>query len=63
VAFTQVKAFTPEVCKTVGLAYPGSNPGPATSKNQPLTCANGQGLISSRPVVSGQIRPFAAVRG
>jgi hypothetical protein len=29
---------------TVGLAYPGSNPGPATSEDSPLTCIYGHGL-------------------
>ena len=33
--FVQVTAFSPEVCKTVGFAYVGSNPTPAT------TCGNG----------------------
>jgi hypothetical protein len=30
VTFAQVSAFSPEVCKTVGFAYVGSNPTPAT---------------------------------
>ena len=31
-ALVQVTELSPEVCKTVGFAYPGSNPGPATSQ-------------------------------
>jgi hypothetical protein len=31
VTFVQVTAFSPGACKTVGLAYVGSNPTPATS--------------------------------
>jgi hypothetical protein len=34
--FVEVTAFPPEDCKTVGLAYDGSNPSPATtSGNNP----------------------------
>ena len=32
-AFAQVRALSPEVCKTVGSAYVGSNPTPATTYN------------------------------
>ena len=41
-------------CKTVGSAYPGSNPGPATiSLEQPLTSANTVGGCSVAPVSGG----------
>jgi hypothetical protein len=32
-AFAQVKGVSADICKTVGLAYVGSNPTPATSQN------------------------------
>ena len=42
---TLVKAISPGACKTVGSAYPGSNPGPATRKprSEPVTrkCVTG----------------------
>jgi hypothetical protein len=35
--FAQVTVFSPGACKTVGLAYVGSNPIPATSKTPAQT--------------------------
>jgi hypothetical protein len=47
--FTQVTVIPPEVCKTVGFAYPGSNPGPATTgRNAPELGRRGYGLILLR---------------
>jgi hypothetical protein len=33
-AFAQVKGMSADICKTVGLAYAGSNPTPATTQNR-----------------------------
>ena len=40
-----IDALHDELAKQSGgsQAYPDSNPGPATSKNQPLACTNGRG--------------------
>src|SRR5215472_4658680 len=48
------------VCKTVGLAYPGSNPGPATtSGNAPELARLSSGLILSHAAVCGLRHPHA----
>jgi hypothetical protein len=36
----QVRGVERRDCKSVGSAYPGSNPGPATQRIQPLTSPN-----------------------
>ena len=58
----QVSALSPEVCKTVGFAFPGSNPGPATrnrSSDTGVTC--GRRRRVSGPQHRWQ-RPCAGVR-
>ena len=44
----QVTGFPPEVCKTVGFAFPGSNPGPATTSERPVTGVPGSRADPSR---------------
>jgi hypothetical protein len=49
------------VCKTVGFAYPGSNPGPATtSENSPSPAGTPGGAAA---FLSGCVRPGPAVYG
>jgi hypothetical protein len=60
--FAQVRGFTPEVCKTVGSAYVGSNPTPATRfrRSEPVTLDCVTGFWRERERF---IRPSAVVRG
>jgi len=61
--FAQVMALWPEVCKTVGLAYPGSNPGPATTSGDPLELARcSSRLILLRVAVCRRRCPYAGRR-
>jgi hypothetical protein len=47
--FVQVAAFSPGACKTVGLAYVGSNPTPATNKTPGQTrCRRSSGTRKAR---------------
>src|SRR6266700_6341514 len=59
--FTQVKGMSADICKTVGLAYVGSNPTPATTQNcsSELVSAAFPSLSRKR---SGQPGAFAGLR-
>jgi hypothetical protein len=53
----QVRGVARWVCKSVGLAYPGSNPGPATpAQTAPTSDDSGEGLFRSCPAWSGTLR-------
>jgi hypothetical protein len=59
-AFPQVNAGMTAVCKTVGSAYPGSNPGPATTTSTNsllISPCSGEVLVFDCPVASGGNRP------
>jgi hypothetical protein len=60
--FAQARALQPEVCKTVGSAYVGSNPTPATSfrRSKPVTqvCVTGSYVQRER-----LLRPFVLLVG
>ena len=58
-ASLQVSKHVAAVCKTVGFAYPGSNPGPATTSENSLLISpcSGEGLVLGCPVASGGNRP------
>jgi hypothetical protein len=53
------------VCKTVGSAHPGSNPGPATTSTNSLLISprSGEGLVLDCPVASGGNRPATVGSG
>ena len=62
----QVKTQIGDVCKTVGSAYPGSNPGPATQKprSEPVTrncvtgsCAERERSVTPPAVPVQRVRP------
>jgi hypothetical protein len=63
-AAVQVRAGLPAHCKSVGLAYEGSNPSPATPRETaPELRKRSQGPFSWCPVVSGAGRCSASVCG
>ena len=64
-ALSQVSRTMAAVCKTVGFAYPGSNPGPATTSENSLLISpcSGEGLVFGCPVASGGNRPATAGPG
>jgi hypothetical protein len=58
----RIRAFSCRVCKTVGLAHPGSNPGPATTQNPQVSHGVSAGLALGWGQIRAGQRPAAARR-